>query len=211
MLEALLKDLLSFSNIISILALLFSFYSIIYSKRQYEATFFPRISIQVLERSCGKSGLKTCLSFKLRNHSSDRSATDLKLQASLSHPVWQWRLWTIKWFQFFEREHLDVPPNETKEIRPLSQGQNAQELENFLLESFPRIVYPENDPNTPEEVAFRRPISFLLRVRVVYQPPILRANDIKQDFYYKLIPHFRHNNGNLYCLNFWEIKFLKAR
>jgi hypothetical protein len=83
-------------------------------------------------------------------------------------------------------------------------------LEGFLVKSFPKLVYPETDPNTPEEVAFIKPVSFLLRVRLAYQPPILNARDIKQDFYYRLTPKFRPNNGIKYCLYFWDIREIKV-
>ncbi len=216
--------LLPFGNLIlSLLAMLFSFYSIIYARRHFEATYFPRISLQVLEQGCGKSGLKTCLSFRLRNHSGDRVATDLKLQAALSQPIlkwhswtiqWfqflRWHLWTIKWFQFFEQEHIDIPPELKKVTQPLSMGPYAEGLENFLVESFPSLVYRENDPNTPEEVAFKKEADFVLRVCMVYEAPILNAPNIQQIYYYRLTPKFHRNGGDQYCLYYWDIKFLKT-
>jgi hypothetical protein len=205
------------SNVISILALLMSFFGMIanifytyITKRGFEAAFFPRLSLQVLESGCGKSGLKTCLSFKLRNHSIDRTVTNLKLQAYLSHPTWKLRLWSIKWFKFFEQENIEIPPEVKKVTRPLSIGSYAEGLENFLVESFPKFVYRENDPNTPEEVAFYKKVDFLLRVHVTYEAPILNAPDIRKDYYYRLTPEFRRNNGDQYCLYYWDIKFLKA-
>ena len=200
--------------IISILGTIVSvFYTnitVVYTKKQFEAGFYPRIVVQVLERSCGGSGLKTCLSIKLRNLSPDRGANNVRIQASLSHPILHWRLWTIKWYQFFEKGNLNIRPEETKETLPISQGQHSKSLEGFLLKSFPQLVYPEADPNTPEEVAFKKPVAFLLRVRITYQPPIMNAKDIKQDFYYMLTPHFRRNKGHPYCLNFWVIKAIKV-
>lgn len=213
--DGLNSDILSgIAIIISILgtivSLLYTNQSVRLTRRQFEADFHPHLSLQVLERDWGKSGLKTCLSFKLRNQSSDRTATNVRLQASLSHPTQHWRLLTTRWYQFFEKGGLEIPPEKEKETLPYTHGQHAEGLENFLLKSFPWLVYPENDPDTPEEVAFKKPVSFLLHVNVTFQPPITRAEHIKQDFYYRLTPKFRKNNSNPYCLNFWEIEFLKA-
>ena len=198
-----------FSILGTILSIFYTNLSIVYTKRQFEAAFHPRISLQVHERSCG-SGLKTCLAFILKNHSNDRAAINVRLRAALSLPTSRWLRWTAKWHYFMEKDNFEIAPDKMKETQPSARFQ-AEGLEGFLLKQFPQLVYPENDPDTPEEVAFKKPVEFLLRVHVTYKPAILKAKDIPLDFYYILIPHFRRNNGDPYCLNYWEIKELKAK
>ncbi len=195
----------------TVASLVYTNQSIALTRKQFEADFHPHFNLHVQEQGCGKSGLKTCLSFKLRNQSPDRTATNVRLEACLSHPIWRWGLWTIRWYPFFEQKIKEIPPDMMKSTGSLSQGHYAEGLENFLLQSFPQFVYPENNPSTPEEVAFKKPVKFLMRVRVRYQAPIMHAANLKQDFFYDLTPQFHRNNGHPYCLNFWETKEIKRK
>jgi hypothetical protein len=208
------ETLSTLAILISIFGTLFSLFytyqSNSYTKKEFEAAFHPHLFLQVLERSGGKSGLKTCLSFKFTNQSPDRTAANVRLRAFLSHPTGHWRLWSIKWYKFFEKSGFNLAPEEVKETHPASRGYHADDIEQFLLKTFPKVVYPEDNPETPEEVAFTKPVIFLLHVQVTFQAPISGAKELKQNFYYRLIPQFRRNNGNRYCLNFWTLESIKA-
>lgn len=193
-------DLVAIAALLSSIA--FGILNFLYTKRTYSATNYPRLDINVEQAICVWG---TCLRFRIRNLSPEKSALKGILTVHITVPDGKWYKPKYGMSPFYQQKNIEIEP-QANIVLPEHEIESVSCIEVFIVKSYPDLVKLRRT-SKGEELFFVKPKQYFDCVlHFEYAPSVFGAFPQKLKFKYRVIPTSKNSTDSQYRLNYWKIE-----
>ena len=162
-----------------------------YTKKKFEATYYPLLAISVLlsKNTIGRrvkayENYETRLSVRIKNPTENIPVQDVEVYLMIRRPINKWQIWKKKWIIY---EVIELPYIEAFGVEEIYVEDS---IEKFLSDKFPIVIdkiRPKGLDETAEYYTLNSSMDLELKVEARYKPHIKNARFIEVEKVFDII------------------------